>query len=80
MSFYQLLLFVGVAFYGTFFDPPFFFIHIIDIFCQSPLLAGIFKAIAHTFIPVSLVSFMGALFVVVFCTVSFSNYTKDVYQ
>lgn len=78
-NFYRLLLFVGVSFYGTFFDPTFFFIHIIDIFCQSPLLANIFKAIAQTIFPVSLVSFMGAIFVVVFCTVSFNNYTKDVY-
>lgn len=75
-----MLLFVGVSFYGTFVDPTFFFIHIIDIFCQSALLANIFKAIAATILPVSLVSIMGVIFVIVFCTVSFSNYTKDVYQ
>lgn len=46
LNFYRLLLFVGVSFYGTFVDPTFFFIHIIDIFCQSALLANIFKAIA----------------------------------
>lgn len=80
MDFYRLLLFVGVSFYGTFFDPTVFFIHIIDIFCQSPLLANIFKAIANTIVPVGLVSFMGVIFVVVFCTVTFSNYTKDVYS
>lgn len=64
---------------GTFIDPSVFFIHIIDIFCQSSQLANVFKAIANTFKQVSLVSFMGVIFVVVFCTVTFSNYTKDIY-
>jgi hypothetical protein len=80
MDFYRLFLFVGVSFVGAFIDPTFFYIHIIDIFCQSPNLANIYKAIANTFIPVALVSFMGVIFVAVFCTVTFSNYTKDVYQ
>lgn len=75
-----MLLFVTVSFYGTFVDPTIFFIHIIDIFCQSPLLANIFKAIANTIVPVGLVSFMGVIFVIIFCTVTFSNYTKDVYS
>lgn len=80
MDFFRLLLFVGSAFIGTFFDPTFFYIHIIDILCQSPQLANIFKAIANTFYPISLVSIMGVIFVIVFCTVTFSNYTKNVYE
>lgn len=68
-----------VSFVGTFVDPSVFFIHIIDIFCQSPQLATVFKAIANTTVDLLLVSFMGVIFVVIFCTVTFSNYTKDVY-
>jgi hypothetical protein len=69
-------MFVIVSFYGTFVDPTYFFIYILDIFCQSPTLANVFKAIAMTFQPIALVSLMGIIFVAVFCTVTFSNYTK----
>ena len=78
-EFYRLAFFVGVSFLGTFFHPPLFFIHIIDILCQSDVLANIFQAIGGSAKSLIYVSFMGVVFTLIFCTVSFSNYMKDVY-
>ena len=72
-------MFLSVSILGTFYNPTIFFIHIIDIFCQSEMLASIFKAIALNIQSLAYVSFMGVVFVVVFCTVTFSNYMKNVY-
>jgi len=79
VDFYRLVLYVGVSFLGTFFHPPLFFIHIIDIFCNNPDLGNIFTAIALSIKSILYVSALGIAFVFVFCTVTFSNYMKDVY-
>lgn len=79
VDFYRLVLYVGVSFLGTFFHPPLFFIHIIDIFCNNPDLGNIFTAIALSIKSIIYVSALGIAFVFIFCTVTFSNYMKDVY-
>jgi len=79
VDFYRLVLYVGVSFLGTFFHPPLFFIHIIDIFCNNPDLGNIFAAIAISIKSILYVSALGIAFVFIFCTVTFSNYMKDVY-
>ena len=79
VDFYRFLLYFGVSFLGTFFHPPLFFIHIIDIFCNNPDLANIFAAIALSIKSILYVSALGIAFVFIFCTVTFSNYMKDVY-
>lgn len=79
-DFYRLALYVSVSFLGTFFHPPLFFIHIIDIFCNNPDLGNIFAAIALSIQSILYVSFLGIVFVFIFCTVTFSNYMKDVYS
>jgi len=40
-----MAMYVGVAFFGTFFHPALFFIHLMDIFCYIPEIGDIFKAI-----------------------------------
>ena len=79
VDFYRLVLYLGVSFLGTFFHPPLFFIHIIDIFCNNPDLGAIFAAIAISIKSILYVSALGIAFVFIFCTVTFSNYMKDVY-
>ena len=79
VDFYRLVLYVGVSFGGTFFHAPLFFIHIIDIFCNNPDLGNIFAAIATSIKSILYVSMLGIAFVFIFCTVTFSNYMKDVY-
>lgn len=79
VDFYRLVLYVGVSFLGTFYHPPLFFIHIIDIFCNNGDLANIFAAIASSIKSIMYVSLLGIVFVFIFCTVTFSNYMKDVY-
>lgn len=79
VDFYRLVLYVGVSFLGTFYHPPLFFIHIIDIFCNNGDLANIFAAIGMSLKSIMYVSLLGIVFVFIFCTVTFSNYMKDVY-
>lgn len=79
VDFYRMVMYVGVSFIGTFFHPPLFFIHIIDIFCNNPDLGNIFAAIAQSIKSIMYVSMLGIAFVFIFCTVTFSNYMKDVY-
>jgi hypothetical protein len=79
-DFYRLAMYVSVSVIGTFFYPPLFFIHIIDIFCNNPDLGNIFAAIALSIESILYVSFLGIVFVFIFCTVTFSNYMKDVYS
>lgn len=73
-------MFLSTSFFGTFFHPPLFFIHLIDLVCNSPILASIFQAIAKSLQGLALVSLMGVVFVAIFCTVTFSNYMKNVYE
>jgi hypothetical protein len=42
-------------------------------------LANIFEAVAQNIKALLYVSFMGVVFVFIFCTVTFSNYMKNVY-
>lgn len=76
----RVLLFLSASFFGTFFHPPLIFIHLIDIVCNSPILASIFQAIAKSLQGLAYVSLMGVVFVAIFCTVTFSNYMKNVYE
>ncbi len=79
VDFYRLVLYVSISFGGTFYHSPLFFIHIIDIFCNNPDLGNIFAAIATSIKSILYVSMLGIAFVFIFCTVTFSNYMKDVY-
>ena len=40
-----MFLYVVVAFFGTFFHPALFYLHIMDIFCYIQEIGDIFKAI-----------------------------------
>lgn len=79
-EFYRVLVYVSVAFFGTFFHPAIYFLHIMDIFCYNPEIGDIFKAIGMNIKELAYVSFMGVVFTFVFCTVTFSNYQKNVYS
>lgn len=51
-----------------------------DIFCYIPEIGNIFRAIGLNVTELLYVSFMGVVFTFVFCTVTFSNYQKNVYS
>jgi hypothetical protein len=51
-----------------------------DIFCYIEEIGDIFKAIGMNIKELGYVSFMGVIFTFVFCTVTFSNYQKNVYS
>lgn len=78
-EFYKNFAFLLVSFVGAFIYPPFIFIHLIDKICSNEDLANIFKAIGFVVKQLVLVSIMGVAFVVVFSSITFSNYVKDVY-
>lgn len=44
-EFWRVAMYVAVSFVGTFFYPPLYFIHIMDIFCYNPEIGNIFRAI-----------------------------------
>ena len=50
-----------------------------DIFCYNPEIGNIFKAIGINIGELVYVIGLGVLFTFVFCTVTFSNYLKNVY-
>jgi hypothetical protein len=78
-EFYKNLLFLIVSLVGAFIYPPLIFIHIIDRVCSQEILANIFQAIGLVVKQLFLVSVMGVAFVIVFNSITFSNYVKDVY-
>lgn len=57
-----------------------FFLHLIDILAQNPTLGTILYSAIYNFKSLLLVSIMGVFFTFIFCTVTFSNYMKDVYS
>lgn len=79
-EFIKILLYIIVSIFGTFYYPPLFFIHVVDLICSIKELGNIFQAIALVVKPLAYVSLMGVVFVVVFSSVTFSNYMKNVYS
>lgn len=79
-DFFKIFLFVLISFISTFIYPPLIFIHIIDYLLNLPLLGDIVQAIVQVSKPLLLVSMMGVVFTFIFCTVTLSNYVKNVYE
>ena len=50
-----------------------------DYIVNKEILANIFQAIALATKKLFWVSLMGVVFTIIFCTVTFSNYLKNVY-
>lgn len=57
-----------------------FFLHLIDILAQIETLGTILYSAIFNIKSLLLVSVMGVFFTVIFCTVTFSNYMKNVYS
>lgn len=64
---------------GLLIYPPLLFIHVMDYIVNKEILANIFQAIALATKKLFWVSLMGVVFTIIFCTVTFSNYLKNVY-
>lgn len=79
-QFMQLAVFILVSVLGTFYQPYLFSLHILDLFSMIDVLKDIFAAIAISLPPLATVSMMGVAFVMIFCSVTFSNYVRDVYE
>jgi inositol 1,4,5-triphosphate receptor type 1/inositol 1,4,5-triphosphate receptor type 3 len=57
-----------------------FFLHLIDILAQIEKLGTILYSAIYNAKSLVLVSVMGIFFTIIFCTVTFSNYMKNVYS
>ena len=79
-EFYKIAIFVVVSVIGCLFYPPLLFIHVMDYILNMEILANIFEAIALATKSLFWVSLMGVVFTIIFCTVTFSNYMKNVYE
>lgn len=77
---WRILIFLGSSIIGTFYFPPMFFLHLIDIFAQIDKLGTILYCVIYNGYSIILVSVMGVFFTLIFCTVTFSNYMKNVYS
>jgi hypothetical protein len=65
---------------GTFYFPPMFFLHLIIIFARNDKLGTILVSAVYNMKSLIFISGLGVVFTVVFCTVTFSNYMKNVYS
>lgn len=77
---WRLVVFLFSSIVGTFYFPPLFFLHLIDIMAQVPKLGPILYCVVISSRPLLLVSMMGIVFTFIFCTVTFSNYMVDIYS
>ena len=57
-----------------------FFLHLIDIFAQIDKLGTILYCVIYNGYEILLVSVMGVFFTFIFCTVTFSNYMRNIYS
>lgn len=79
LQLWRIVVFLLSSVIGTFYFPPLFFLHLIDIFAQVPTLGPILYCVIVNIKSLLLVSLMGIFFSFIFCTVTFSNYMKDLY-
>jgi hypothetical protein len=79
-QFWKNALFLGASVIGTFYFPPMFFLHLIIIFSQIEKLGTILVSAVYNLQSLIYISIMGVVFTIVFCTVTFSNYMKNVYS
>jgi hypothetical protein len=80
LQLWRNMVFLLSSIIGTFYFPPLFFLHLIDIFAQVPTLGPILYCVLVNIKSLLLVSAMGIVFSFIFCTVTFSNYVKDIYS
>ena len=80
LQFWRNFIFLCSSIVGTFYFPPMFFMHLIDIFAQNEKLGTILYSAIYNAKSLILVSVMGVFFTIIFCTVTFSNYMQDVYS
>ena len=79
LQLWRITMFLLSSIVGTFYFPPMFFLHLIDILAQVPTLGPILYCVIVNSKQLLLVSLMGIFFSFIFCTVTFSNYMKDIY-
>jgi hypothetical protein len=80
LQLWRIIMFLISSIVGTFYFPPMFFLHLIDILAQVPTLGPILYCVIVNSKQLLLVSLMGIFFSFIFCTVTFSNYMKDIYS
>lgn len=80
LQLWRIMVFLGSSIIGTFYFPPMFFLHLIDIFAQIEKLGTILYCVIYKGKSILLVSVMGIFFSFIFCTVTFSNYMKNIYS
>ena len=74
-SFLSILMFVSATLMGNFWGIEWYTIHIFDIFTDVSELTNIFKAILNNIKKLTLLSFLAAVFILVFNVISLNTYT-----
>lgn len=78
-GFLSILMFVTATLMGNFVGVEWYTIHLFDIFTEVSELTNIFKAIMNNFQKLTFLSFLAAVFILVFNVVSLNTYTPVLY-
>ena len=79
-GFLSILMFVTATFMGNFVGVEWYTIHLFDIFTEVSELTNIFKAILNNFKKLTFLSFLAAVFILVFNVVSLNTYVPVLYE
>jgi len=74
-SFLSILMFVTATVLGNFWGVEWYTIHLFDIFTDVGELTNIFKAIINNIKKLTLLSFLAAVFILVFNVIALNTYT-----
>lgn len=65
---------------GCFWRTYFYTFHLLDIFSTIDTLQNVFVAVINTSKALMTLSVMGVVFVFIFCSITFENYVRNVYD
>lgn len=79
-GFLSILMFVTATLMGNFVGVEWYTIHLFDVFTEISELTNIFKAILNNFKKLTLLSFLAAVFILVFNVISLNTYTPILWE
>lgn len=79
-SFPQTFIYILAAVGGLFWRTYYYTFHLLDIFSTIDTLQNVFAAVINTSKALMTLSVMGVVFVYIFCSITFENYVRNVYD
>ncbi len=79
-SFPQTFIYILASLGGFFWRTYLYTFHLLDIFSTIDTLQNVFAAVINTSKALMTLSVMGVVFVYIFCSITFENYVRNVYE